>query len=126
VLDAALADPASAPVKLEEAARTFDTSPSRYRPYDTRMSLAIAAMYEALRQPERALEFVDRRPFFLIENRYRTPSLLLEGRISLQAGDTARAIRAYQQALAFLSDPEPSVEPIASETRETLAALLAQ
>jgi hypothetical protein len=126
VLDAALADSASAPEKLEAAARIFDPSPSRYRPYDTRMSLAIAAMYEALGQPERALEFVDRRPFFVIGNRYRTSALLLEGRISLQAGDTARAIGAYRQALAFLSDPEPSAEPIATEVRETLAALLSQ
>jgi predicted negative regulator of RcsB-dependent stress response len=90
------------------------------------LSLALASLFEAAGQPERALEFVTRRPFFVEESGYLTPALLMEGRLSLQVGDTARAITAYQKAIALLSDPEPSLEPIAREARETLAGLVAR
>jgi serine/threonine-protein kinase len=126
VVAAALADSGTARSLLEEAAQVLDPSPNRVRVYITGLSLALASLFEAAGQPERALEFVTRRPFFVEESGYLTPALLMEGRLSLQVGDTARAITAYQKAIALLSDPEPSLEPIAREARETLAGLVAR
>jgi len=122
---AALDDDVTAQRLLAEAALRLDPSPLT-RVNVMSLTMTLASMLEVAGQPERALEFVTRRPFFVIESFYLTPALLLEGRLSLQVGDTARAISAYQGAVALLSDPEPSMEPIAREARGTLAELLAR
>ena len=126
VITAALAEEPEIDDALDEAARILDANPNMFRAYLTGLSLALATLLERADRPQDALQFVLRTSYFSEEAPYLTTSLLMEGRLSVQAGDTARAITALEKAVTLLSDPEPSLEPIAQEARETLAELLAR
>ncbi len=54
------------------------------------------------------------------------PSLRLEGRLAVEVGDTAGAVRAYQHYLALRYDPDPQLQPEADEVRAELVRLLGE
>jgi serine/threonine-protein kinase len=88
--------------------------------------LTLAELYEIHGRYADALRLSKRVRYLVTEDNLHTPALVMEGRLSLATGDTARAIEAYTRALALLSDPEPPVERVTQEIRETLATLLAR
>jgi hypothetical protein len=55
---------------------------------------------------------------------YGATYLRQQGRLALQAGDTASAVRALRRYLALRSSPEPTLRAEVDTARSELAALL--
>jgi hypothetical protein len=91
-------------------------------------NLLVAALYEELEQPERALAAVRRRPYhWPVGGVYYLSTMLREeGRLAELTGDREGAIRAYTHYLELRADPEPEVLPEVQAVREELAKLLGE
>lgn len=68
--------------------------------------LALARLYDAMGQRDRARAAIARRPYLRAWPRYLTTQLRLDGDLALAAGDTAAALRAYTRFLALREDSE--------------------
>ena len=92
---------------------------------DTRAyaSLAIARLYAALGDPERALASVRRRPYLRGWPRYLGAYLREEGRLAAATGDREGAATAYRQYLALRNSAAPSLAGEADSVRAELGAL---
>jgi tetratricopeptide (TPR) repeat protein len=92
---------------------------------DTRAyaSLAIARMYAALGDPERALASVRRRPYLRGWPRYLGAYLREEGRLAAATGDREGAANAYRQYLTLRNFAAPSLAEEADSVRAELGAL---
>jgi len=89
----------------------------------TRWNLLLARAYRDRGHPELGLPLTTRLGFIVESSSYQTPALLLEGELSLAAGDSVRAARAYARAAKFLTDPEPEVRASADSVGAVAAAL---
>lgn len=84
---------------------------------------ALAHVLERAGQPERALDAIGRRIYFLGWQFNLAASLRQEARLAAMVGDTARAIRALEQFLGLQYDPEPAQRAAVRQAQERLAAL---
>lgn len=90
----------------------------------TNANLILAGMWEAQGDLPRALLAIRRRSAgFMLAPMYLSSFLREEGRLSLMAGDTAAAIRAYGRYLVLRPNPEPAQQPEVEAVRATLARL---
>jgi tetratricopeptide (TPR) repeat protein len=86
-------------------------------------NLISARLHEARQEYKEALAALRRRDkafFWPIVVTYHRE----EGRIAAEAGDTARAIRAYERYLRIRDDAEPRLQPEVQRVRAELVALL--
>ncbi len=86
-------------------------------------NLALARLWEAHGDPERALAAVRRRPLAPGGEEYLSGYLEAEGRLAAVTGDQAGATRAYRHYLALRSAPEPTVAAEVARVRTELARL---
>jgi TolB-like protein len=86
-------------------------------------ALVLAAGYERLGEPARALDAVRRRTVGIPHGRFLSTQLRTEGRLAAQLGRTAEAVRAYEHYLALRADVDPAVAPIVAQVRAEFAAL---
>jgi hypothetical protein len=89
------------------------------------LNLILARLLEDQGEPERALAALRRRIFGLGES-YLPAFLHEEGRLAALTGDREGAIRAYDEYLAWRSDPEPSVQPEVDRVRAELSRLVGE
>ena len=84
----------------------------------------LAGAYERLGEPKLALRTIRRRS---LDHWFGLPrlsqSLLLEGRVAAEAGDTATAIQAYRHYLVLRDDPDPNLRREVGRVRTLLSAL---
>jgi hypothetical protein len=112
---------------LRQADSLLSGKPAGMVPWATlSYALALAEVYEARGRYREGLRLSKWIRHMVTEDPLHTPALVTEGRLSLAAGDTARAIETYTRAIILLSDPEPPVERVVQEMRQTLAELLAR
>lgn len=87
--------------------------------------LAIAALLEERGQFDQALQMLERRIRFGGTAEVYEPTIWrAQGRLAVEAGDTAQAIRAYRRYLKIRRDVEPEVMPEVEAVRTALAQLL--
>lgn len=87
-------------------------------------NIQIARLWETGGDPHAALRAIARRSErFSWAPLYMSTLLREEGRLAALTGDTARAVSAYRQYLAFRSNPQASLKPGVDSIRAQLAAL---
>lgn len=102
---------------------TFGPPNSEMRPY---APLALARLYDALGQGDRARAAIARRPYVRAWPRYLATQLRFEGDLALAAADTAGALRAYTRFLALREGSGPGVEaPAVAKVRSVVVQLRA-
>lgn len=94
---------AMARVMRVDSLLTFGPPNAEMRTY---APLALARLYDAIGQRERARAAVARRPYMRTWPRYLTTQLRLDGDLAVAAGDTTGALRAYTRFLALREDAE--------------------
>ena len=100
-------------------------SPRRDYPIGFNVSyFTVAALFEELGEPERALEWVRRTGG--VQGWFLSTKLREEGRLAALTGDRERAISAYGHYLELRSDPEPEVLPEVEAVRDELARLVGE
>jgi hypothetical protein len=112
---------------LVERVDSILLSYSRRRDYRIGFNVSyftVAALFEELGEPERALEWVRRTGGG--QGWYLSTKLREEGRLAALTGDRERAISAYGHYLALHSDPGPEVLPEVEAVREELARLVGE
>lgn len=85
--------------------------------------LASASVFETGGEPARALSAIRRRNWFYHWPHYLAPQLEAQGRIALEAHDTAGAVRSYRHYIALRRHADPSAIPAVRHAQVVIALL---
>jgi serine/threonine-protein kinase len=91
------------------------------------MNLVLTRLWETDGDLARALEAVRRVEYDdPVGAAYLSVRLRTEGRLAALAGDRKAAVRAYTHYLALINRPEPRIQPLVTQVRAELAALVGE
>jgi tetratricopeptide (TPR) repeat protein len=91
----------------------------------------LAAVFDAIGEPDSALhywkKFADFRPFRPhVIGRYRAVSLRRVGELYEQRGERENALAYYNRFVELWSDPDPELQPIVQDVRQSMARLVGE